>query len=119
MELGVMTKTIYRSNLKERKNLFISIVRSYLYKNKIEFNEYEAESGSYYFHLNLNNNSSPCIRISDHAKSKNRSHCITMLYNIGLNTKDSKIKLKINKTLDKTINNSKRYSLYKSLENIK
>lgn len=99
-----------------RKQLFITTVRTYLQNNKISFVEYETMSGSHYFHINLNNKSNPCVRISNHKSTK--SHCLTLLYNMGLNTKTQKIKTKINNSLTNMISRANRYSVWKTLEEL-
>ena len=104
--------------LQHRKQYFITIVQNYLCNHNIEYAEYETNSGSHYFHLNLNNCAYPCIRISDHKQNKLTTHCQTLLYNLGLNTKNSKIKQKIERTLTNTIKCSCRYSTYQILKQI-
>ena len=106
------------NELNSRKQLFIVTVRHYLNINSILYTEYETNSGSHYFHLNLNNQSSPCIRISNHKKLKNSTHCLTLLYNLGLNTNREKTIQKIQRTLKNTIKNSCRYSIWRAFEQI-
>lgn len=104
------------SVLQYRKQYFITIVQNYLHSHNIEYAEYETNSDSHYFHINLNNKSNPCIRISNHKSTK--SHCLTLLYNMGLNTKTQKIKTKINNSLTNMISRANRYSVWKTLEEL-
>ena len=101
-----------------RKQLYINTVKDYLKSKRISYNEYESSTGSYYFHLDLQNNSHPCIRISDHYSTSATTHCLTLIYTKGLNTKSAKVKQRIIKTLDNTIKRSKTYSLHKELEKL-
>ena len=108
-----------QNDLQNRKQMYINTVRDYLNSKHIIYNEYETPTGSHYFHLNLNNQSSPCIRISNHKKLKNSTHCLTLLYNLGLNTNREKTIQKIQRTLKNTIKNSYRYSVWRTFEQIK
>lgn len=107
-----------QNNLKSRKQMYINTVRDYLNSKHITYNEYETPTGSYYFHLNLYNNSHPCIRISDHFPSTNMPHCVSLLYNTGKHTKAYRIKERIIKTVSNTIERSTKYSLHKELEKL-
>lgn len=103
-----------------RKDFFISIVRNYLKERGFSYAEYEAPSGSVYFHVEVGNrHSSPCIRISDHPESNKRSHALTLLYTASKNANQKALKTRIRRSIDNMIMKTNKYSMYKCLEELK
>lgn len=118
-KLEAITLNYEISNLNNRFSWFINIIRQHLQEQKILYNEYSSSSGSHYFHIECGNDAHPCIRVSNHPIAKNSSHCINILYNIGLNTKKSRLRNRILSTVNNAINKSKTYSTNKLLNNLK
>lgn len=102
-----------------RKEFFVDTVRKYLAARGINYAEYEAPSGSVYFHVEVKNRySSPCIRVSDHVEGKKHGHALTLLYTEGKNTPQKKLKQRIHRSIDNMLAGTKAYSTYRCIEEI-
>ena len=102
-----------------RKEFFVDTVRNYLKSRGLEYSEYEAPSGSVYFHVAVKNRySAPCIRVSDHLEGKRYGHALTLLYTEGKNTPLKKIKQRICRSIDNMIAGTNAYSTYRCIEEI-
>lgn len=85
----------------------------------LEYSEYEAPSGSVYFHVAVKNRySAPCIRVSDHLEGKKYGHALTLLYTEGKNTSLKKLKQRIHRSIDNMLVGTKAYSTYRCIEEI-
>lgn len=103
-----------------RKDFFISTVRDYLKSRGLSYAEYEAPSGSVYFHVDVGNrHSNPCIRISNHPESNQKSHVLTLLYTASKNANQKVLKMRIQRSIDNMITRTNKYSMYKCLEELK
>ena len=107
----------YNKNI-DRRTFFINHTRHILETRKIKFVEEDAESGSHYFKISLNNGMSPCIRISDHLQHNKVRDPFTMLYNASKNAKAKDLKKRIERSVDNILERSAKASLLIKLNNI-
>ena len=96
------------------KESCIKAVRGYLQSKGLAYCEYETITGSVYFHVSTNDNSNPCVRISDHPMKKNTNHTVTLNIIYTMFSKQAKpfqIKARVYRSLDKAFNKCQKYSL--------
>lgn len=104
------------------KNSCIDAVEQYLQYNKIEYEIIESKSGSIYYELKLYNGS-PKIRISDHKFHKDEDYKLCSLSinyeeDFGKNTTTKKIKIRVQKMMDKLIKHHNLYHIHRVFEKL-
>jgi hypothetical protein len=102
--------------MKNKREFCISSVRKILQEKRIKYKEIEAESGSIYFRLLLDN-TSPCLRLADHPCGK-RKPSMTIYWMVGKNAKEKNIRHRIELLINKMIKNSKIGKTIAMLEKI-
>ena len=102
----------------DRRTFFINHVRHVLNFKKISFTEEDAETGSHYFKLILDNGLSPCIRISDHLQHNKIRDPFTMLYNASKNATAKDLKKRIERSVENILERSDKASFFMKLNSI-
>lgn len=96
------------------KESCIKAVRGYLQNKGLAYCEYETVTGSVYFHVSTNNNSNPCIRISNHNIPRNKKDSVTLniVYTqFSKRSKPHEIKNRVCRSLDNAFKRCQKYSL--------
>ena len=106
----------------QTKEAVITAVESYLQQNKIKYVQNISSSGSIYYTLELDNGQ-PKIRISDHnfRNDENYRLCsLSIVYteDFGKNTTIKKVKIRVQKMIEKLIRNHNVYSIHKLFEKL-
>ena len=106
----------------QAKNICINGIEQYLQINKIKYDKAESASGSTYFTLELWNGS-PKIRVSDHNFHKDEDYklcSLSIVYtqDIGKNANPKKVKVRVQKMVDKLVKSHNVYSIHKTLEKL-
>ena len=91
--------------MKNKRDFCISAVRSILQEKRIRYTEIDAETGSVYFRLLLDN-SSPCLRLADHPCGKKRPS-MTFYWMVGDNAKNKQVRKRLEALINKMIIKSK------------
>ena len=106
----------------QAKDAAVSAVETYLAQNKIKYSTNTSESGSIYYTLELDNGQ-PKIRISNHnfRKDENYKLCsLSIVYteDFGKNTTVKKIKVRVQKMVEKLIHNHNIYAIHRLFEKL-
>lgn len=104
------------------KDACLSAIEQYLQMNKIQYEKMESSSGSIYFELKLYNGS-PKIRVSDHKFHKDEDYklcslSINYMEDFGKNTTTKKIKVRVQKMMDKLIKHHNLYHIHRVFEKL-
>ena len=119
----------YKQKLKENKpeenkdekfrKIYISTVRRYLTEHRIKYTEYNSlTTNSVYFHIE-EEDSHPCIRVSDHADPNKRIYLCEFVYTLvsKKQTKEGAVKL-IYRSLDNGFRRSRTSKYIKAMEKL-
>lgn len=106
----------------QAKEATIVAIESYLQQNKIKHTKNVSASGSIYYILELENGQ-PKIRVSNHnfRHDENYKLCsLSIVYteDFGKNTTTKKIKIRVQKMIEKLIRSHNVYSIHKLLEKL-
>jgi hypothetical protein len=101
-----------------RRDFFISQTRHTLNMMRINYSEMDSKNGSYYFKVDLNNDMSPCIRISDHLQHNQTRDPFTLLYTASKNAKRKDLSKRIERSVRNIIDRSNRGSFFKKMDMI-
>jgi hypothetical protein len=106
------------NQIEDRREFFISQTRRALNIMGLKYTEMDSKNGSYYFKVDLNNDMSPCIRISDHLQHNQTRDPFTLLYTASKNAKRKDLSKRIERSVRNIIDRSNRGSFFKKMDMI-